>query len=74
MTLRPAKKKKKSKRVYKIKSKSVLRNPSLQEMEVASNVPFSTLLFIYDSQVERSLPAIEDVLNPLSEELEGKTL
>jgi len=43
-------------------------------MEVAANVPFSTLLFIYDSQVERSLVAIEDALNPLSEELEGKRL
>lgn len=43
-------------------------------MEIASNVPFSTLLFIYDSQVEKSLVAIDDVLNPLSEELEGKSL
>ena len=39
---------------------------------MGANVPFTTLLFIYDSQVERSLVAIEDVLNPLAEELEGK--
>ena len=41
--------KKKSKRVYKVKGKQVIVNPTLQAMEQASNVPFSTLLFVYDS-------------------------